>query len=567
VRSKQRTKDKVGPLKNSVSKLVEDDGEAANLLNDYFSSVFTKEDCNNIPEPILVFLGKIETEGLLTIQITREAVEKKLEQLKVDKCPGLDGLHPKMLFELRKEIAQPLATIFNSSLRCGIVPKDWKDAGVTPLFKKGKKAEAQNYRPVSMTSLVCKLMESILKDGILGHLDKFSLIRDSQHGFTKGRSCLTNLLDFFEEVTSTVDEGKAMDVIYLDFAKAFDKVPHVRLSKKILAHGIGGDILGWVQNWLKDRRQKVSINKTYSGWKDVLSGVPQGSVLGPLLFLIYINDLETGVISKLVKFADDTKLGSQVANDQDVEKLREDLNKVFKWSVDWQMMFNTDKCTVMHMGKNNKGAEYKLGAAVIQTSNRERDLGVIIDRTGKSTEQCVLAVKKANSVLGMIKRNINFKSKNVMVRLYKALVRPRLEFCVQAWSPYLRKDIDMLERVQRRATKLIEGYKDFEYEERLERTGLITLEKRRVRGDLIQVFKMLKGFDKTNYQEFFELTNAGRTRGHTLKLNKKCCSGDLRKHFFTQRVINAWNRLPQEVVDADSINCFKNRLDRFDNYF
>jgi hypothetical protein len=374
-------------------------------------------------------------------------------------------------------------------------------------------------------------------------------------------------LEFLEEVSANVDEGRPVDIIYLDFSKAFDKVPHQRLFRKLRAHGIGGQILKWVQNWLTGRRQKVAVNKIYSGWENVTSGVPQGSVLGPLLFLIYINDLDIGVDSKLVKFADDTKLGRGVATEQEVEIVRQDLEKMYQWAVDWQMLFNTDKCVVLHMGKNNKENEYKMGINKLNKSTQEKDLGIIIDKSGKSSEQCIMAVKKANCMLGMIKRNIKFKDKNVIVKLYKSLVRPRLEYCVQAWSPYLKKDIDMIERVQKRATRLIEGYWDICYEDRLERTGLISLEKRRVRGDLIQVFKMIKGVDKIDYRKFFEISTVGKTRGHSLKLVKKRCNGELRKQFFSQRVVNSWNCLPQYVIDADSVNCFKNRLDKFDKYF
>jgi ribonuclease P/MRP protein subunit RPP40 len=567
VRSKQRTKDKVGPLKDSAGRVVVDDNEAACLLNTYFGTVFTVEDRTTIPDPIPLFQGSAEETGLVDVKINHDMVEKKLQQLKIDKCPGLDGIHPKMLFELRKEISIPLAELFNHSLVSGEVPSDWRDAGVTPLFKKGKKSDIQNYRPVSLTSLVCKIMESIIKDDIVEHLEKYKLIRDSQHGFMKGRSCLTNLLEFLEEVTVNLDEGRPVDVIYLDFAKAFDKVPHERLFRKLIAHGIGGRIAEWIRKWLTGRRQKVGVNKTYSGWENVISGVPQGSVLGPLLFLIFINDLDVGIDSKLVKFADDTKLGRGVATEQEVEILREDLEKIFQWSVDWQMLFNTDKCTVVHMGKSNKESEYKMGTNKIAVSKQEKDLGVIVDKSGKSSEQCIVAVKKANGMLGMIKRNIKFKSKSVIVKLYKSLVRPRLEYCIQAWSPHLRKDIDMIERVQRRATKMIEGFRDLSYEERLERTGLISLEKRRVRGDLIQVFKFIKGFVKIDYRKFFEISTVGKTRGHSLKLVKRHCNGEQRKQFYSQRVVNSWNGLSQYVVDADSVNCFKNRLDKYDNYY
>jgi hypothetical protein len=566
VRSKQRTKDKVGPLKDSLNNIITDDELTANLFNDYFSTVFTQEDCSCIPEPVNIFdysLGQ----GLLEIDITRDMVYKKLEKLKVNKCPGLDEIHPKLLFELRNIISEPLTKLYNASLRSGVVPDDWKDAGVTPLFKKGNKSDVQNYRPVSLTSITCKIMESIIKDAVLEHLDEFLLIKQSQHGFTKGRSCLTNLLEFLEDVTKSLDDSNPVDIVYLDFAKAFDKVPFQRLFKKLYSHGVGGKILGWIQNWLTGRKQKVGINKIYSRWQNVVSGVPQGSVLGPLLFVIYINDLDCNIVSKLCKFADDTKLGRSVKNVVEVDKLREDLNRIYQWSVDWQMLFNVDKCTVMHMGRTNLKNDYSLGGNVLKKIEQEKDLGVMINFNGKQSEQCLIAAKKANTVLGMIKRNISFKSKENMVRLYKALVRPRLEYCIQAWCPYLRKDIELLESVQRRATKQIEGYWNLRYEDRLKRTKLISLEKRRVRGDLIQVFKILKGFDKVDYRDYFEISQENRTRGHSLKLVKKRSKSDIRKYFFTQRIIEGWNKLPQYVVDADSINCFKNRLDEFDVYW
>jgi len=567
VRSKQRTVQKVGPLKNSSGTIVTQDLDAAQLLNNYFSTVFTKEDIQNIPEPVVIFKGDIAIEGLLSMQITSELVEKKLENINVNKCPGLDGIHPRMLFELKKELARPLSVLYNTSLKFGVVPEDWKDAGVIPLFKKGKKSDPQNYRPISLTSLVCKILESLIKDSILTHLSNFCLIRDSQHGFTKSKSCLTNLLEFMEVVTSTLDSGKPVDIIYLDFAKAFDKVPYKRLLKKLKAHGIGGEILAWIESWLTGRRQKVGINREYSDWSNVISGVPQGSVLGPLLFLIYINDLDDYIVSKLGKFADDTKLCSGISNSKEADILRSDLNKIHQWSLDWQMLFNVDKCIVLHMGNNNINYEYMLGENVIKSSTKELDLGVVIDRTGKSSEQCILAAKKANVVLGMIKRNISFKSKEVIVRLYKALVRPRLEYCVQVWCPYLRKDIDRIERVQRRATKLIEGYSTMTYLERLSATGLISMEKRRVRGDLIEAYKILKGKDQVNYKNFFEIQSSSRTRGHNCRIVKQRSHLDIRKYFFSQRVVNAWNKLPQVVVDAESVNSFKNKLDKFDKYF
>ena len=316
---------------------------------------------------------------------------------------------------------------------------------------------------------------------------------------------------------------------------------------------------------LGNRRQKVGVNGTYSNWNSVLSGVPQGSVLGPLLFVIYINDLDVDIVSKLSKFADDTKLARGVGSDLEAKSLSDDLNKIYQSSVDWEMLFNTEKCTVMHMGSDNKKREYLLGEKLLKKSKQESDLGVVMDSSGKPSLQCIKAVKNANVILGMIKRNIVFRSKLVVIKLYKALVRLRLEYCVQAWSPYVKKEIMMLERVQRRATRLIEGFKKHDYETRLRKTGLISLEKRRVRGDPIQVFKMFKGFEKIDYSKFFKLSG-NDTRGHSYKLEKSRSRSERRKNFFSQRVVNAWNKLPQQVVDAETKDCFKNRLDKFGKF-
>jgi hypothetical protein len=305
----------------------------------------------------------------------------------------------------------------------------------------------------------------------------------------------------------------------------------------------------------------VVINGENSSWAPVKSGVPQGSVLGPLLFLIYINDIDTGLISKISKFADDTKLGANATNPTAIGYLQQDLDRIGEWSEAWQMPFNTDKCTVMHIGRANGLANYSLLGSQIPTTNLEKDLGVFISADLKFSRQCAEVEKKANKVLGYIGRQFKSRDKEIILTLYNTLVRPLLEYAVQFWSPTLIQDIKRLEKVQARATKMISSIRHMGYQRRLRELDLFSLEKRRLRGQLIETFKILKGFNNIDYRNLFTL-NDHPTRNHGLKLqpkrfNTRPC-GDL----MTYKIINVWNRLPPAVTASESVETFKRRLDR-----
>jgi len=561
INSKRKTSVRIGPIKDD-DVLINESEDMARLLNSYFSSVFTVESETEIDEPMSNFDINTMT-PLEGINITKDIVLDKLSNINIHKSEGPDMIHGRLLYELRNELAKPLSELFNKSLHAGYVPTDWKRANVIPIFKKGNKQNKENYRPVSLTSIICKLLEIIIKEHITNFLDSNDLINSSQHGFMSGKSCLSNLLDFFEIVSSEVDRGNSVDVIFLDFSKAFDKVPHKKLLKKIQSTGVRGTILDWIGNWLQNRQQRVVIEGESSKWVEVTSGVPQGSVLGPLLFIIYINDINNQIESKLNKFADDCKLMNKVNNNEDFQKLQGDLDKLYNWSVKWQMPFNINKCSVMHFGNKNNNISYMMGNQDLKNSISERDLGVIIDPSLKFDKQTNTVVNEAYKILGLINRNITFKTKDTILNLYKALVRPKLEFCIQMWRPYLRKNIDKMERVQRRATKMIYGLKKVSYEKRLERLGLTTLEQRRDRGDAIEMFKMFRGFCKIKPDTFFDLVSNRITRGHRYKLKVNRSRLDIRKYFFSQRTVSKWNRLPDCVVNSDSVNMFKNRYDKF----
>ena len=510
VRSKQYVRDKIGPLEDNAGNIITEGVLMAEELNMHFSSVFTREDTSSLPVPETKFNGT-EGERLGQLVITPEVLANKINNMKDNKSRN----------------------------------------------------KSVNYWPVSLSSVICKLLESIIRDHIMDFLIKHKLINSSQHGFLKSKSCLTNLLCFFEEITKWVDEGSPVDIIYLDFQKAFDKVPHQRLILKLKSHGIGISIINWIEQWITDRRQRVVVDGEVSNWKPVLSRVPQGSVLGPILFLIYINDLEEGVTSNILKFADDTKLLRKFKGNGDKQQLQDDIDKLIKWSEKWQMLFNFQKCKCLHAGHGNTGVNYEMGGTILCKTVKEKDLGVTMNANMKVSEQCRIAASKGNQILGMIRRNITYKEKGLIVPLYKAIVRPHLEYCIQAWRPYLRKDIDMLEKVQRRTTKLITGLRYLSYDDRLKECGLTTLETRILRGDQIEVFKILNGHENIDPNIFFKIKTGKITRGHDFTLVKGQNRLDFRKYSFSQRTVNEWNKLSADCVHSSSVNMFKNIIDNY----
>ena len=323
-------------------------------------------------------------------------MEKRLIALKPDKSPGPDKIHPRVLRELASQVAYPLYIIFKKSLSDSELPASWK-LGHIHFFKKG-------YRYVSLTSVVCKTLEHLVRADIMKHMWENKLLSDYQHGFVEDRSCTSQLLAVLEAWTRILDSGNAVDAIYLDFRKDFDTVPHKRLLPKLEGYGVTGKYLTWINAFLDGRKQRVIINGEESPWKDVTSGIPQGSVVGPVLFVIFINDPPDVMKQSVQMFADDTKMWSKISNLQDCVYLQEDIDKLQEWSKNWLVAFTATKCKIMRLRNNQIDYQYKMGENKLAEIISEKDLGIYIDNKLRLSDHVDAAVNKANRLVGLIKR-------------------------------------------------------------------------------------------------------------------------------------------------------------------
>ncbi len=553
---KKRTKksDDIHALLDDDSHTLSYDEQAnTDLLNNYFSSVFVDEVDNNFFD---MYKCNETTSLIETIEFDSSDIARVIDKLNISKAPGPDAIHARVIKECKEIFAHILLIVFKKSLEEGLLPSQWKSANVKALFKKGKRTLCSNYRPVSLTSILCKLLESLIRDKVLFYLESNHIITSVQHGFRPGHSCLTQLLELMEDFSNYFDSSDPFDCIYLDFAKAFDRVPHIRLLTKIYNCGIRGNLFLWIKDFLHNRIQRVVIKENKSDWIQVTSGIPQGSVLGPLLFTIFINDLPSEIRSHIKIFADDTKIYNSISNSN---VLQDDLDKLLVWSRKWLLPFNVDKCKVIHYGRHNIDTQYFMNNMLLAADDSIKDLGVLFQSNLKFDQHIHTITASANGRIGIIRNTFHKIDCYGFLILYKALIRPILEYCVTIWSPHLRKHEIELETIQRRATKLVPRLCHLSYADRLKALKLDTLYYRRRRCDLLQVFRIINKIDSIPPDNFFEF-NTGITRGHCKKLIKPRATTTTKQYSFAHRVINDWNSLPNEVVVAKSLNSFKSLL-------
>ena len=342
------------------------------------------------------------------IEFTIQGVAKLLSNLNPNKASGPDKIAARFLKEMASVLAPSLTLIFKASLAQGILPDDWKKAFVIPVYKKGDRYCAANYRPISLTSLPCKIMEHIICSNIFSHLEEHGILCDEQHGFRQKRSCETQLITAVNDFTIALNNSEQVDAIFLDLSKAFDTVPHKRLCNKLSFYGIRGALLRWIESFLTNRTQQVIIKDKSSDPLPVLSGVPQGSVLGPLLFICYINDIPNNISSTIRLYADDALLYRSIHNEKDVYALQNDLDLLTSWAAEWQMTFNPKKTEFLRITNkiNPLESQYYLLNTPIPTVSHAKYLGVIIDKNLNWKQHVNMVTSKANSTRGFLQRNL-----------------------------------------------------------------------------------------------------------------------------------------------------------------
>lgn len=568
VKKRTQLKEKIPNLLKDDDQLTTSDKEKAMALNKFFASVFTEEP----PDEILPQQTPHHFDYELTsISFDEGSIMKKLKELKPGKSAGPDQIHARVLKETAASMAKPLCILFKRSFESGELPEEFTTANITAIHKKGEKTRPTNYRPISLTSIPCKILEFFIRQEIVTHINRNNLFSDTQYGFRSNRSTVLQLLAVMDQWTRAIEDGHHIDTCYIDVMKAFDSVPHRRLLLKLHNFGIRGPMLKWIKAFLTSRQQKVVVNGEHSDSRHVGSGVPQGSVLGPVLFILYVNDMPSQVSSNLFLYADDAKLFRPIKCPQDEEILQNDINKLQAWSTNWLLKFHPEKCKMMQIGKRRPEESKRTYTMTSQDkitpltwSDCEKDLGVLVDSHLTFEEEIGSRVKKANSMVAVIRRTFTHLDIDNFPLLFKAIVRPHLEYAAPVWYPRLKKHTTKLEAVQRRATKQVPSIRDLPYEERLRKLKLPSIAFRHFRGDLIETYKIITKKYDLKSETFFETrNNDNRTRGHHLKIIKPHARSSQRKNFFSIRVINCWNSLPEQVINAPSLNSFKNRLDKF----
>ena len=564
--------------------------DQANMFNEFFYKQFSCQSDYNIP---------VDYSKNFNINFNTIDIQNYLVNLDPNKCPGPDKIHGMILKKCAASISLPLKILFQTSYYTCKIPKEWKLAHIVPVHKKGLKNAVENYRPISLTSLVMKVYERVIRADLMQRVEH--KLEKRQHGFLPNKSCESQLIPFYDNLACTLNKSSRTDVIYFDFAKAFDSVNHdIILSKLKRNFNIDGLLLKFFVEYLSSRTQKVVVSNECSTELPVLSGVPQGSILGPLLFVIFINDIGNGLSknSQLALYADDTKLYREIILDIDHELLQNDINILYDWSIKNKMKFHPNKCKVLTVSlqrTNNIYSQalpfsnfiYCLGDTPIDFVNSEKDLGVYINSSLTWTEHCDFLYSKANRMFGLLKRTCHFVKNRCQRRsLYLAMIRSQFEHCSNVWAPSSVTTLNKLEGLQKRAVKWImheeyHSYSDEVYFVRCKELDLMPLKFRFKMNDLKLLHKILNRKSQISLPQYIKFHN-GQNSLRSSHLDELSLISDIKpkisKNYPSQntdikistlsqfansyfyRSINYWNPLPIALRRIANPTEFQNGL-------
>ena len=562
-KQKSKTHTNIGPLIDDKNVLHSDSATMSNLLQEQYKKAFSNPDSGIIDQS---YPDSKHVPPLNTITVTNEDIIKAINSISNNSAPGPDKIPAVLLKECKNEIAPALSLLWQKSIDTGEIPSKLLTQCIIPIFKKDNRSLPSNYRPISLTSHLIKIFERILRAKITEHLEKHQLITKHQHGFTPNRSTLTQILHHLHSILEILEDNGNADILYLDLSKAFDKVNHRILLHKLEKMNITGKINNWVKTFLTTRSQYVVVNGKKSEPAHVKSGVPQGTVLGPALFIIYMNNITEVVNSTIIKmFADDSKLISSVKSPEDRNKIITDLTALINWTENNSMQFNDTKFQLLQIGPNKDlKLPYMHNNKEIKGSDHVRDLGVYISHDLSNKYQITEMTTQANNFASWLLRTFVTRDPEPMLLLLKTYIIPRVEYLSAVWNPHKIGEIQQIEAVQRSFTAKIKGMEDLNYHERLKHLKLFSLQRRRERFIIIHTHKIFLELAPNDVNIQFHDHQRLGTQCRRLPLKSKITSvNTIRDNFFSHNSPKLYNLVPKSIKCARNIASFKRKLDNF----
>ena len=575
-----KKQEKIGPLKDDLGNMVSDPLKMSEIIKEQYEKSFSKKKNQievSLSEPTTNNTINIndlfsENDPFTHIDVTKDDVISAIKATKINSAPGPDGVPPILLHNCIDSIVDPLHQILKKSFENSDIPEIWKEAFITPIYKnKGGKSDPSNYRPISLTSQIVKLLERIIRIYLIQYLEVNNVFPDSQHGFRPGRSTVSQLVEQYENILNALANKHNMDILMLDYAKAFDTINHSILLQKLKNLGISGKVGKWIANFLLNRNQRVAINGFQSNPSKVISGVPQGTILAPVLFLIYIADIADNITHSTVSsYADDSKVSKEIRSEVDGKELQDDTDMLYRWTANNLMQFNTTKFEVLRIGSNNElkqNIKYTdpEGEEIPET-DLKKDLGVHFNSSGDFSDHIKLKVSKAKQIAGYIMRTFLSRKPEIMLTLLKSLVLPIIDYCSIVWSPHTQQDIASIESVQRNYTSKLEGMAELNYYNRLKRLKLYSSERRRDRYHILYIFKVIHGKVPNPGISFKWSPRRGKVLTYPSVRSQSSKAATLLHHSFTRRAPRIFNSLPQSLRNLPantSADVIKSNLDRF----